>query len=442
MSCKIVAKFGGSSVKTAENIKKVANIIEKNPSIKVVVVSAVGGITDLLVEFTKSDFQKQKQIAQEILKIHLDIIQELSLPLQEKIEDEINRLFKTNVFNAQSLDHIVSLGEDLSSIIIANYFNFKNIKTLHVDSRSLIVTDDNYGNATPQIDLIREKSFPNTLFVTQGFVGADENKNTTVLGRGGSDYSAALIAEAINADEVLIYTDVAGVYTSDPRYIQNTKPIDEISFQEIAEMANFGAKVLHPTTLEPCIRKNINIRILSTFEPEKKGTLIQTSKINPITNHASIRAITVRSNQFLVTIKSLKMINAYGFLANIFTILSDNKISIDLITTSEASVSLTIDNNMTSCVSNPFKENNELLQKLKQFAEISIEDDLTLISVVGNGLTIPGTIQKILKVIESYKIRLICYGASNSSIGILVQKDKAYEMANLLHQHLLGENNV
>lgn len=224
----------------------------------------------------------------------------------------------------------------------------------------------------------------------------------------------------------------------DPNTTEEAQLIDELNFQEMAEMANFGAKILHPATIEPCVRSRTGIRILSTFEPERNGTLINIKDNKSLASRIS--AITVRSGQVLVTITSLKMLNAYGFLANIFSILAKYKISIDLIITSEVKVALTIDNISTdSHARNLFIYNQDLLNELKQFAEVIVEENLTLLAVIGSRLTVSGIIQKALGVIEPFMLRLVCYGASNSSISVLVDKENAVEMAKLLHKKLLGE---
>lgn len=441
---KVVAKFGGTSVKTPDAIRKVAEIITANPKIRAVVVSAVGGVTNILVEFCKADNAQRKIIQERLVAIHLHLIKELNifLELEEKIQNIINQLSVVEVLDAKSIDCIVAIGEDLSSLIVTAYLCKQGLNVIHLDSRLFMLTDDHYGKAIPQLSRIKKFNFPATLFVTQGFVGATVHGDTTTLGRGGSDYSAALLAEAMNAQELLIYTDVPGVYTIDPNRIGAARLIPELTFQEMAEMANFGAKVLHPATLEPCVRAKMLIRILSTFHHEKPGTIVKIEDTNAL-NTACIRAITIRTNQLLITIKSLKMLNAYGFLANIFNILARYKISVDLITTSEVSVALTIDNvNIGSHNINPFTENKDLLDELKQFAEIVIEENLTLIAIIGYGLTVPGFIQQILEIIKPHKIRLVCYGASNSSIGILVSKTSADEVASLLHKKLLENQHV
>ncbi len=444
MSGHIVAKFGGTSVKTAKSIKNVAKIVAANPEIKIVVVSAVGGITNLLVDFCNHG-KERPAITQKILDIHYNLTKELNLDINEEIESLMMRIIKIKDYDTlkpKEIDYILSLGEDLSSLIISKYLNLNGIKARYLDARKFLITDHNYGKAIPDLNRIKQFSFGNELSVTQGFIGATLEGDTTTLGRGGSDYSAALAAEAINAKELLIYTDVPGVYTMDPNVISTAQPIAKLGFQEMAEMANFGAKILHPATLEPCIRAKIPIRILSTFEPEKPGTIINTDEKAEFYDYC-IRAITMRKKQVLVNIKSIKMLNACGFLASIFETLARHKISIDLITTSEVSVALTVDyNNLGAHNSNPFIQDQTLLTDLKEFAEITVEEDLTLVAVIGYGLNLPGIIQKILDAITSFKIRLVCYGASNSNIGILVPDDHATDIVKILHRTLLEEKKI
>jgi aspartate kinase len=443
MTRNTVAKFGGTSVKTASAIRQIGHILTSNPSIRVVVVSAVAGVTNLLVELCKTPKGIRASLIQQIQNIHLDLAQQLNLPIQDQITQTILYLNNIQDFSSpQVMDYALSYGEDLSSLILHAYLASQGLEVTHVDIRNFLTTNDHFGKAIVDLAATKRKMdhFPLGLCVTQGFIGCTSDGQTTTLGRGGSDYSAALLAESLNADELLIYTDVPGVYTMDPRIVPSAHLIPELSFQEMAEMANFGAKILHPATLEPCIRAQIPVRILSTFEPNKPGTLVTVAERQ--NNIPTISAITMRQGQLLVTIKSLKMLDAYGFLASIFGVLARNKISVDLITTSEVSVALTIDStSIGSHAVNPFT-NQALLDELTEFAEVIIEEDLTLLAIVGTSLTIPGIIQKTLKVIESYPIRLVCYGASNSSISILVHKDKAITMVQMLHQQLLGNSGV
>lgn len=436
-----IAKFGGTSVKTASAIHQIGHILSSNPTIRVVVVSAVGGVTNLLVELCKASQTMRPGLIQKIQDIHLSLAQELNLAVQDKIAQAVFRIHNIqDLSSPQMIDFTLSQAENLSSLIVHAYLVSKGLEVTHVDIRNFLITDDHFGKAIVDLPATKHRmvDFPSGLCITQGFIGCTSDGQTTTLGRGGSDYSAALLAEGLNADELLIYTDVPGVYTMDPRIVPSALLIPELSFQEMAEMANFGAKILHPATLEPCIRAQVPVRILSTFEPDKPGTIVRVAERE---NTAStISAITMRQGQLLVTIKSLKMLDAYGFLATIFSILARHKISVDLITTSEVSVALTIDStSVGSHAVNPFISNQALRDELMEFAEVVIEEELTLLAIVGTGLTISGIIQKTLGVIESYPIRLVCYGASNSSISVLVHKDKAITMVQMLHQQLLGD---
>lgn len=458
----IVAKFGGTSVKTASAINQVKHIITDyiTPSIQdreaksFIAVSAVGGITNKLVEFCNSlhaaNIQNCKKILTEIIDIHINLAKDLNILnlVKDKIEQ---RLFAYQNYTQTDItpvthDEILSAGEDLSSLIITCFLQNSGLSVAYLDARKYLFTDSNFGKAKPHLAAIKlalSNELPNLtskFIITQGFIGIDENGRTTTLGRGGSDYSAALIAEAVSANELLIYTDVPGVYTMDPNIVKSAKPIDSIGFQEMAEMANFGAKILHPFTLDPCVRSKIPVRILSTFEPEKPGTKVLLDQPILDNSEPKIHAVTMRKNQILVTIRSLKMLNTYGFLANIFDILARYKVSVDLITTSEVSIALTVDSTMFgSHGMNPFVQNKELLSELNEVAEVIVGEGLTLIALVGTGLTLTGSIQKMLGRLQDRFVRLICYGASSSSVGILVHEHEATEIAVTLHKELLEE---
>ncbi|OEY86915.1 hypothetical protein BIY23_00190 [Wolbachia pipientis] len=423
---KSIAKFGGTSVKNAYAINKIVEILVNNSSIRFVVISAIGDITDKLIELCCSSTEQKERIISEIKDIHLKIAQDLMLPQEVciNIKDNISQLYSES-----STNRILAIGELLSSAIIHAFIYQQNIPVTLLDAREFIITDENCVPKILEIKRLLSEKVNNIpqdhIIITQGFIGATQDGETTTLGRGCSDYSAALIAEGIEADKLYIYTDVPGIFTMDPNVVENAQLISNLSFQEMAEMANFGAKILHPATLAPCIRASIPVIITSTFNPEKGSTYIADDD-TPL-----VRAITMRNSQMLVTIKSLKMLNASGFLSNIFSILAKYKISVDLITTSEVSVALTIDQS-----SNVFA-NKELVQVLENFADITIEYGLTLIAVIGVKLIAPGIVHKILSKIGDSFVHVICYGASSSSIGILVHDRNAYEIAKVLHKELI-----
>lgn len=440
ISC--VIKFGGTSVKTPQAIRHVHSVASSHQNLKVIVVSAVGGVTNMLVELCNCPPEARLPQINNIKELHLQLARDLGVDCTFQIHSEIKNIELTlnkDHLNNQDTDQIIGIGEILSSIVISAYLNKMNLKVEWLDARSIIRTDSNFGKARPDTKAIGQLAArqidPTATYITQGFIGANEQGLPTTLGRGGSDYSAALFAEAIGANELFIYTDVPGVYTMDPNIAPNAKPIANLTFSEMAEMANFGAKVLHPATLEPCATASIPVIIKSTFAPHLPGTTV---RVGSATRESQrFRAITLRKSQILVTIRSLKMINAYGYMAEIFSILSRYKISVDLITTSEASVALTIDGtNLGSHGTNPFT-NQDLINELQQFAEIKTETNLTLVAIIGSDLTAPGIIQEITALLKGRRIRMLCYGASKSNIGLLVNADEAASIASHLHQHLI-----
>ncbi len=447
MTRKTVAKFGGSSVETADAMQQVAAVVESNRDIGVVVLSAVGGITNRLVAFCQAPHDQRGEMINEIEAIHLAIATALALPekVAQAIHQQVGKLTEIDGENLSNevFDEVLALGEQLSTRLVASLLEARGAQVLLLDVRKVMITDDHFGKAVPDLAVIKQRCNEfiasvddTTIVVTQGFIGATADGRTTTLGRGGSDFTAALLAEALACDQLAIYTDVSGVYTMDPNIVTNAHPIAQISFQEMAEMANFGAKILHPATLEPCIRSAIPVRILSTFAADSDGTLITLAKRDD-TAPPLVHAITLRKKQILVTIKSLNMLNACGFLAKVFTILADHKISVDLLTTSEVSVALTIDGaSLGSHENNPFK-NQIVLNALHEFSQTVVEEELTLLAVIGIGLNRPGMTQRILAKLKGYFIRLICYGASASSIGILVKQRDANAIATLLHEDLI-----
>lgn len=270
------------------------------------------------------------------------------------------------------------------------------------------------------------------LVITQGFIGRDEKGKTTTLGRGGSDYSAALLAEVLDAKDVLIWTDVPGIYTTDPRVVPAAQKIDTMSFAEAAEMATFGAKVLHPATLLPAVRSNIPVYVGSSKDPAAGGTWVtRDPQPRPI-----FRAIALRRDQTLLTLSSLSMLHAQGFLANVFNILAKHKISVDTITTSEVSIALTLDKT-GSASSGANMLSNELLTELSEVCNVKVDTGLSLVALIGNDLHITaGVAKKLFGTIEGYNVRMISYGASTNNICLLVQSQHADEVVRLLHAEL------
>jgi aspartate kinase len=305
-----------------------------------------------------------------------------------------------------------------------------------LDVRKVLRTDDQFSKARPLTEeiirlcteILPADALEQKTFVTQGFIGMTEEGMTTTLGRGGSDYSAAIIAEGITADILEIWTDVAGIATTDPRLCPLAKPLSEISFKEASELATFGAKVLHPATLLPAIRKNIPVFVGSSFAAEARGTWVR----KEVADLPLIRAMALRKKQVLVTLSTPEMLHAHGFLFRLFSVFNDHKVSIDAITTSEISVTVTLDDSALL--------NKKLISDLGQFADVQVEDNLSLISLIGNNINhTPGLAKKIFDAIPDINVRMICLGASKHNFCFLVSEDKGAETIQRLHKTFIEE---
>ena len=443
----VVAKFGGTSVGSAEAIKQVCHILTRDDTARLAVLSAVGGVTNKLVTFGREVAQRPA-LLEEICEQHLRIAQELVI--EDIVAQDLQTLFlELEAYVSQTLtpaafDTVLSLGERLSTTLVYHFLKVHGHPVVLWDARHFIMTDHHFGKAMPLVHEIKprvEKALSqlkgHEIIVTQGFIGATLEGQTTTVGRGGSDYTAALFSEALGAEELYVYTDVRGVYTMDPNRVREARFISHLGFQEMAELANFGAKILHPATLAPCVRASIPVVIASTFEPDGGHTLITADSPQPLDRPVPVQAIALRKDQTLLTIKSLHMLNAHGFLANIFMVLSSYKISVDVITTSEVSVALTVDGSQKAH-GTPLLTDPELLSQLQAFAEVSIEEGLTLVTLVGPHLSQhPGAVQEIVASMRDVPLRLICQGASSSNVSFLMPAGIANEVAVSLHQKFI-----
>jgi aspartate kinase len=441
-----VAKFGGTSVANFAAMENCANIIKNNPNTKVVVVSASAGVTNLLVDIAYTAMSKQqiKQKLTEIGNIQQAILQALENP--DQVEPKLQQLqsslsdlalHEEMLHRADLKDALLSHGERMSSLLFSAVLNQFDVKAENFDVRNVLKTDSEFGQAVPNLEQIAVAakqlmlpSLVDTVLVTQGFVGSDQQGNTTTLGRGGSDFTAALLAEGLGADTCEIWTDVIGVYTTDPRITDAARPLPELSFEEAAEMATFGAKVLHPATMEPALRQDIKVFVGSSKEPEKGGTWI----VRDCTTEPSYRAITRRKEQVMVTVKTPKMMYAQGFLQKVFTIIAEHKLSVDLITTSEISVSFTLDNPANSVLK---RLNQETIEELSQFCDVLVEENYDLITVVGNNMhSAAGVSSKIFAAVADYNLRMICYGANPHNLSLLVNDSDSKDVVCALHRAL------
>ncbi|MBW0278711.1 lysine-sensitive aspartokinase 3 [Shewanella xiamenensis] len=444
----VVAKFGGTSVADYGAMNRCADIVLGNPDCRLVVVSASSGVTNLLVELTQESInddgrlQRLKQIAQ----IQYAILDKLGRP--NDVAAALDKLLSRMAVLSEALasqrskatmDELLSLGEQCSSALFAAVLREKGANSSAFDVRRVLRTDSHFGRAEPQVEQIALLSSEHLLpllseqvIVTQGFIGSDEAGQTTTLGRGGSDYSAALLAEALKGSAVEIWTDVAGIYTTDPRLAPNAHPIAEISFNEAAEMATFGAKVLHPATILPAVRQQIQVFVGSSKEPEKGGTWIR----HQVEDAPVFRAVALRRDQTLLNLHSLQMLHAQGFLAETFATLARHKISVDLITTSEVNVSLTLDKTGSDS-SGQGLLSEALLQELSQHCRVRVEDGLALVAIIGNRIaTTAGICRRVFEVLEPHNVRMICQGASPHNLCVLVAESEAAQVVKALHENL------
>ncbi|MEM5508464.1 lysine-sensitive aspartokinase 3 [Pseudoalteromonas sp. AS71] len=440
----IVAKFGGTSVANFEAMSRCSEIIVADKSVRIVAVSASAGVTNHLVALCKSSItssERQEHI-NGVLAIQQTILDELSLDADLAVGfNETLKAFQTlaqePLTTDQQHDELLSFGERLSSYLFAQVLRLQGLNADRFDVRKVLKTDSQFGKATPNVSATAQAAKEHLIplldvqvIVTQGFIGSDEYGHTTTLGRGGSDYSAALLAEAINAKSVHIWTDVVGIFSTDPRLCAKATPIARLSFDEAAEMATFGAKVLHPATILPASRSHINVFVGSSREPERGGTWIEREK----SQQPGIRAVTQRKNQILLTLKSPEMLLASGFLARVFTLLSEYNISVDLVTTSEISVAITLDNAQNA--SRP-ELDQECLDKLAEFCHVSVENNLTLVALIGSEIQLRQHEMNLMSVLKDFNIRLICHGASKHNLCFLVEQTESDNVVQSIHSRLL-----
>lgn len=438
-----VAKFGGTSVADFQAMSKCAAIIAADKHTKVVVVSASAGVTNLLVELAHQPMTQARisETVAEIRQIEHNILSDLGAP--EAVESKLNELLEQllelamheEILHRPDLkDALLSMGERMSSLLFSEVLNQVGVPAKNFDARNVVLTDSTFGQAMPLVERIADQAqqlmipeLSGHVLVTQGFVGADEQGKTTTLGRGGSDFSAALLAEALDAQVCQIWTDVIGVYTTDPRITAAAMPLPELSFEEAAEMATFGAKVLHPATIEPALRKNIKVFVGSSREPDKGGTWI----VKDCVEEPPYRAITRRKEQVMVTVKTPKMVHAQGFLQQVFAIIAKHRLSVDLVTTSEIAVSFTLDN-----PANSVKEtlNHDTLEELREICEVSVEKGYDLVTVVGNNMHgAAGVSSRIFAAVSEFNLRMICFGANPHNISFLVNADDSDQVVTDLH---------
>lgn len=434
-----VLKFGGTSVRDAETIDKVYQIVSNRAGKQAIIVSAHAGVTNMLVDICQSRKESISPLLAELFRKHTSIANELGI--LELVKDRItNELSEIDVItnylplSPQLKDVVMSKGEILSSTIIYTYFDNKGLKVSHVDAREVMKTNSRFTNAEldfdKSCDLISERFTSeyesNDVIVMGGFIASDEEGRPTTLGRGGSDYSAAVIASAIGAVELQIWTDVNGILTSDPRVIEGVKKVRKLSYSEASELSFFGAKVLHPSTIHPAVKKGIPVRVKNTFNPNDDGTLVLSER----SNIKMIKAIAFRKDVVTITLCSNRMLGAYGFMSKVFQIFENLKIPVDIVTTSEVSISVTVNKS----------EYNPLIEKeLSVFEEVVISDDNAIIAAIGEGIKqTAGIANRLFGALKGINISMVSVGASEVNLSIVVKEMDLQKAVSLLHEEFFS----
>lgn len=452
----IIMKFGGTSVQDATAIQKVYEIVQqRKTSLKspvLVVVSAMAKVTDSLVEISSrliaSDLTGAEKLVLGIRNRHIEVGKELGLPTEglskvlgciDEIQSLLPALSIIGEVSPRSRDRILAMGELASSLLVSGYFNSRGEGNGNwLDSRTLIRTDSNHGCAS--VDFIRTQQCIDSLFsgpidmdkifVCGGFIGSDSANHTTTLGRGGSDYSASILGAAVDARQIEIWTDVDGVLTSDPRLVPSAKRILQMGFEEASELAYFGAKVLHPATIFPAVKKRIPVLVLNSKNPASTGTVI---KYESIQDANVVKAIAFKRKVTMVNIHSTRMLGASGFLKSISDIFARRNISVDLISTSEVSVSMTLDPSYTS------ESLKDAIQEIEQFASISVLKDKSSVSTVGAGIRhSSGVAARIFQAIREFNVSMISMGASEVNVSIVVEDQDLPTVVEQLHKEFFS----
>jgi aspartate kinase len=447
----IVMKFGGTSVESQEAIARVTRIVQAHEHRRpVVVVSAMAKTTNKLLETARQAATGHRDQA-------LSLVDEMrahhlahGLPLAGAFTAEVDRYIRTHFewleelvkglsvvgeLSPRSLDTVASLGERLSSLIVSFVFRAAGLRTQHLDSRRVILTDNAFMQAQPLFDetyaLLREQVLPAAsryVVVMGGFIASTRDGQTTTLGRGGSDYSAAIVGAGIHAEEIQIWTDVDGMLTADPRIIPGGHRVKNISFAEAAEMAYFGSKVLHPATVAPAVEHNIPVLILNSRRPDVEGTRI-TSQAVPCGN--PVKSISCKRDITILNISSTRMLMAHGFMRRIFEIFDRYRTSIDMVSTSEVSVSLTLDN----------RENvDAICSELREFSQVSMEDGQAIVCLVGENIRhTAGIAGRAFQVLRKKNIRMISQGASLLNLGFVVSEADLKDTVSALHDEFFSD---
>lgn len=419
-----IMKFGGTSVGKPERMHQVKDLITRDSQKKIVVLSALSGTTNALVSIGEALAEGKKDLAKEridTLHKHYQAFYPELLKTEaarkkgEKIIQEhfefLNILLKISFNEAINRD-ILAQGELLSTKLFYTLLQELDIKAVFLPALDFMSIDE---NNEPELKKISEKlksilaNYPqDRIFVTQGYICKNHRNEVDNLKRGGSDYSASLIGAAINSEVVEIWTDIDGMHNNDPRVVDKTRPIAQLSFDEAAELAYFGAKILHPASIWPAQHANIPVKLLNTMEPNAPGTTITSKE-----QGTGVKALAAKDGITAIKIKSTRMLLAYGFLRKVFEVFEKYKTSIDMITTSEVAVSVTIDD---------LTHLKQIVKELEAFGTVEVDKNQTIISVVGNMIAeSKGTLANIMDCLRDYPIRMVSYGGSRHNVSLLVE---------------------
>ena len=448
----IVMKFGGTSVESASAIERVAGIVKAREHRKpVVVVSAMGKTTNKLLALAQAAIHGKRDdyIAQlhDLRDFHSREARQVA-PLADRAEldrtldehfSELTELVKglavLGELTPRSIDAISSYGERLSSIIVALAFRHFGLRAIHLDSRRVIVTDGRHTQAAPifnetyaRLGAVMPPLADDGVVVMGGFIGATQDGVTSTLGRGGSDFTASIVGAGIEAEEIQIWTDVDGMLTADPTILPGGHRVKTISFAEAAELAYFGAKVLHPATVLPAIEKNIPVLILNSRRPDAPGTRIVSETVH--CNNV-VKSIACKRKITLFNIHSTRMLMAHGFLHRIFEIFDRFATPVDMVATAEVSVSLTIDN--------PARI-EQICRELREFSEVSLENDQAIVCLVGENIRFtPGVASRTFAALQGVNVRMISQGASLLNLSVVVAEKDLPQAVESLHTEFFHE---
>lgn len=433
-----VLKFGGTSVGSAERMKEVAKLI-CDGNVNLVVLSAMSGTTNSLVEISDYLYKKNTDGASELINVleqkYSKVIGELysTDEFKQKTTEAVHAIFEhirsytKDLFTLFEEKIILAQGELISTLMVNNYLVEQGVKSVLLPALDFMRTDK---NAEPDLNYIKDKlsaildeTKGAELYITQGYICRNAYGEIDNLQRGGSDYTASLIGAAIKSEEVQIWTDIDGMHNNDPRYVEGTKPVRQLNFDEAAELAYFGAKILHPTCILPAKLKNIPVRLLNTMDPKAPGTLISN-----VTESGKIKAVAAKDGITSIKIKSGRMLLAHGFMRKVFEIFETYQTAIDMITTSEVGVSVTIDNK---------KHLTEIVDELKKFGTVTVDEEMTIICVVGDlGWENVGFESKVVNAVQNIPVRMISYGGSNYNISMLIKTADKIETLRALSANL------